>query len=245
MALGVEFEDAHTDQLAVLAQGVHVDGKRMLALALLEPGAGGPRGQTAELRGLDQLRRALGRGRNVVADRKSQHHEAAAQHQQGAQGHPGPHATGAHDGEFRALGQPGHDVDRADEHGDGQQLVEVAGQAQQHEQQGVRRLVGFAAGAADPAQFVDQVEKEKQGQKSQGHEGHGRNGIAVDQAAQDFHGATALFLDGQSERIDQRWCRASSTPSPHSSVPPCSSAMKPSAPMRPAPTQLCPKVMRL
>jgi hypothetical protein len=94
------------------------------------------------------LRPAVGVGRHVVADGEGQHHEAQSQHQQGAQGPPGPQAAGAQDGVFGALGQPRHHEDGADQHRDGQQLVEVAGHQQGDIEQGLGHAVVQAVGAA-------------------------------------------------------------------------------------------------
>ena len=95
---------------------------------------------------LDQLRPAVGVGRHVVADGEGQHHEAQSQQQQGAQGPPGPQAAGAQDGVFRALRQPRHHEDGADQHRDGQQLVEMARHQQGDVEQRLRHAVVQAVG---------------------------------------------------------------------------------------------------
>ncbi|MNV95596.1 hypothetical protein D3C71_1905030 [compost metagenome] len=124
----------------------------------------------------------------------------------------------------------------------------MAGNAEHHKKKCVRQLVAIGSGASHPTQLIHQVKEEEQGQKAGGDKGDGEQGFAVYQAADGFH---AGLLGGRAALARQRlatvhWlCRAASTSSDINSMPPCSITMKLTSPSRPAPTQLCPRVMRL
>ena len=141
LALLVKLKDAHVDQPAIGADGTHVDGEGVVVLARLEPRPGGTRTEFAQVAHLDQLGRFVGEWSQVVTHSKGQQHKEATQCEQRAQCQPGAHAAGAHDGEFRALRQARHHKNGADEHGDGQQLIQMAGNAERDKQQGMGQLV--------------------------------------------------------------------------------------------------------
>jgi len=181
--LFIELKDPHIDQATVWPNGAHIDGVGVVVLLLLEPGPCGACTELAQVAYLDQLGGLVGQWCQVVADSKGDQHKKTAQGEQGAQGQPRAHAAGAHDGELRALRQARHHKDGANKHRDGQQLVEMAGDAERHEQQGVRQLVAVFPGAPNPAQLVHQVKEEEQRQKANGHEGDRKNSFAVNEAA--------------------------------------------------------------
>jgi hypothetical protein len=221
-SLIVKLEHAHALHAAVGDDRAHVDRIGAVTLALLEPGASGTGTQAPLGAGLDELRCLVAQGGEVVADRKCDQHKTETQGQQGAQRAAWAQAAGAHDGEFRTLCQPRHDKDRPDQHRDGQQFVQMTGNAQSHRQHGERNVVARCRAAVDPAQFIHQVEKEEQRQKPEGHEGHGTDHLAVYQFADGSH---ALALRCQSCAGLQWLWRTASTSAASAKVPPCSRAM--------------------
>ncbi len=189
----VKLEDPHAAHVAFSSDGGDVGGIGRVLLPLLEPCARLPDHDATLVTGLEQLRGAVGQRRGVVTHRKSQQHEPCAQHQQGAQGPPWAQPTGAQDRVFRALRQPGHDKDGADQHRDGHQIVKVAGDQEHHIQQRVAQLVAVAHHApANGLQFIDEVKKEQQRQKAQCDKRNGRNHLVVDQPTNGFHARTFL-----------------------------------------------------
>ena len=242
-AVVAELENVHAAHFAAAGEGTHVDEEDVAGLALLEPGAGVPHGDAPLGAGFQQLAGPFGQWGHIVAHREGQHHKAQAQHQQGAQGLPGPQAAGTHDGEFGALCQPGHHKDGADEYGDGQQLVEVVGNGQRHHHQRRRHRVGAGGRAAHPAQLIDKVEKEEKGQEGHRDKSHGGQDFLVEEAAQCFHCA-AFGVRRQKDQLQLLWRLASSSRL-NNSTPPCRPTRKVPIGKRPDPTQLCPRLSRL
>jgi hypothetical protein len=221
--------------------------KDALPRFFLEPGAGvaGQRVDALVL-GLEQLPGSFRGGRKVVADGEGQHDEADAQQQQGAQRPPRTQAAGAKNGVFRALCQPRHHEDGADEHGDRQQLVQMAGDQQQHVDQRLHGTVVKAVGPADGLQLVDEVEEEEQAQKAERHERDGLQHLRIDQASYRFHVVGSMWGAGVAAarlrlmRKPQLFWRALSHARLSSNTPPCKVTMKPAMLKRPELIQLCP-----
>ena len=191
--VGVKFVDGHLAQAAVSFQGTDVDeaGLKPLAIgathAVLQPQAGA---EGAHARALAQhvhaqlLGTLFGHWGDPFAGHGSQHGQQHAQHQHAAQRQLATHAGRTHGGEFGVLGKLGQRVDAANQRGHGHQLVDVAGQAQQHVQHGLRQPV---AALADVVQFVDEVEEGKEPQKAQQHGHDAASNLAGEVAGHQLH----------------------------------------------------------
>ena len=115
----------------------------------------------AQRLGFDSLGGFIGQRRQVVAQGKRQADKTQAQQHQRAQGLPGPQPTGAQNREFRALRQPRHNKNSADQYRNRHQLVQMAGDHQgdidQRFAQGVaQRLVALYG-----IELIAQVKKQK------------------------------------------------------------------------------------
>ena len=99
---------------------------------------------------------------------------------------PRAEAGGAQDGELGRLREPRHRVDRADQHGDREQLVHVSRLRQQHGQRGRAHRVAVAAHAAH---LVDEVDEEEQRDEEHGHEEDRPQHVAVEEVADGLHAA--------------------------------------------------------
>jgi hypothetical protein len=64
----------------------------------------------------------------------------------------------------------------------------VVGRFQGDEEQGVLQLVTLSRMTRQSLQLVNQVKKQEQGQKAQGHKDHGADDFTVKQMTHGFHG---------------------------------------------------------
>ena len=153
---------------------------------LLEPCAGAPDRQAHAEARLEEAGRLLAVRRDVLAEAEGEHGEQQADDAQQAQRAARAEAGGAQDRELGRLRQPRHRVDRADQHRDREQLVDVARLLEQHRQRGGAHRVAVAA---DAAHLVDEVDEEEQRDEEDGHEEHRPQHVAVQQVADGLHAA--------------------------------------------------------
>ena len=219
--------DAHVLHLADAIKAAHVHSVLLVALLFSQPSPGLAGCQLAQEGCFELLGLALGPRCGVVTKKESDGHKHQTQLEQRGQRHPGLQPPRAQNGEFGALGQPRHDKDAANEHRDGQQLVHVVWRFERNEQQGVLQLVTLRSMARQGLQLVDQVKKQKQGQKSQGHKDHCADDFAIKQLAHGFHAVASCGVrtDGiRCRQLQFMWRRPSHTRAT-ASTPPCSSSM--------------------
>ena len=247
-AARVGLEDPDSAHVALGRQRVDVHVEGVECLLFLEPGTGLAEADPPFVAGLEQLRRAVGHRRQVVAGGKGEQREDQAEPEQGPQRPPGAKPAGAQDRVFGTVGQPRHDEDRADQDRDRQQFVQVVGHHQHHMSERLAHGVGRTGWAfADVGQLVDEIEEKEQRQEAGGDERHRCHDLAVDQAPDRPHavGSCRVAFLRRSRGTDQLLCCLASHSTPARKAPPCNAVMKPMKLVRPPLIQFWPRFSRL
>ena len=243
-ALVVQLENTDIAHRAVCVERADVDGKSAVSLFFLDPGAGFAHCEVALKARFEHLRRFVRQGRQVVAHRKSDGDKHQAQQQQRSQGLPRAQSTGAQNSELRTLRQARHDKNAANQHRNGQQLVDMVRDHERDVNQRLRHRVARRLLATHRIEFVDKIEEEKQADESQGHGGYRNQDFGVQQLAQGFHRLSLLGV-GRHTASDQCCWRAVSHSTLSANTPPCKAANCPSADIWPASIQFLPITSRL
>ena len=182
---------------------------------VLQPRAGRAKLVAALVQRLQLRRLAFAERREVVADEEGQHAEDQPEAGKQRQRARRAETTGAQDRVLRRLRHPRKRVDRADQHRDRCDLVEVP----RHQQQRVqRRMQHRVVALTDVAQLVDEIDEERQRQEGRGDERHRRDDVGVEQPANRPH----AFTIGRRQPIRLVPCsRHHSRPMAIRNAPPC------------------------
>ena len=106
---------------------------------------------------------------------------------QGLERTPRPQPACSEDGELGALRKTSHDKNGTNQNRNGQQLIQMAGHEQGHIHQGMLQLIALKFVSAQCLQLIDQIEKNKQSQKTNGHKTDRSNDFSVNESANGFH----------------------------------------------------------
>ena len=131
-ALNTELIDLDVTQVALWADGAHIDRLVAQRLLFIEPSPGLAHRDLPQVFGAQQLCLAVTKRRQIVTHQKSEHHKGESQSRQDTQGFDRPKARGAQNGELGALCESRHHENGADQNCNGHELIDVTGHDQGH-----------------------------------------------------------------------------------------------------------------